>query len=111
VYKRQDFPPPPAPKPSPPAVALTFQADVLPILRTKCVSCHGANNKLKGGFDVRTLSALLKGGESGPAIDRAAPDQSYLWDSVATGRMPPGKTKLTEVEKKKLHDWLLGGAK
>jgi mono/diheme cytochrome c family protein len=101
---------PPAPKP-PPAVALTFQKDILPLFQAKCVSCHGANNKLKGGLDVRSISALLKGGDSGPAIDRASPEQSAVWDSVATGKMPPGKNKLTESEKKKLHDWLAGGVK
>jgi hypothetical protein len=111
--------PPPAPKvdvprPQPaapkPAANLTFQKEILPLFQAKCISCHGANKK-KGDLDVRSLTALLKGGDSGPAIDRQAPERSVLWESVAADRMPPGKNKFTESEKKKLHDWLLGGAK
>jgi outer membrane biosynthesis protein TonB len=106
--------PPPAPPPKPiekPATTLTFQKDILPILQAKCVLCHGDKNKVKGGLDVRTLRSLEKGGEGGPAINRQNPETSPLWDTVSTGQMPPGKTKLSDSEKKKLHDWLVGGAK
>jgi hypothetical protein len=106
-------PPPPTPPKSPdkPTTTLTFQKDILPILQARCVLCHGDKNKFKGGLDVRTLRTLEKGGESGPAINRQDPETSPLWDSVSSGTMPPGKTKLSESEKKKLHDWLVGGGK
>lgn len=97
--------------PPKPATALTFQKDILPILRAKCVLCHGDRNKFKGGLDVRTLRTLEKGGETGPAINRQAPELSPLWDTVSSGQMPPGKNKLSESEKKKLHDWLVGAGK
>ena len=85
----------------------------MPILKTKCYSCHGENKKkLKGGLDVSTLAALRKGGDSGPAINSAAPEMSPLWETVASGQMPPGKsTKMDASEKRKLHDWIVGGAK
>jgi mono/diheme cytochrome c family protein len=105
-------PPPPAKSASTPATTnLTFQKDIAPILQAKCVLCHGDRNKFKGGLDARTLRSLEKGGDSGPAINRQDPETSPLWDSVASGQMPPGKNKLTEAEKKKLHDWLVGGGK
>ena len=102
--------PRPAPPPASPATTLTFQRDILPIFQAKCVNCHGGN-KRKGGLDLRSVPALLKGGESGPSINRQNPEQSALWEAVANNQMPPGKNKLTDAEKKKLHDWLLGGAK
>ncbi|HEY1376591.1 MAG TPA: c-type cytochrome domain-containing protein [Gemmataceae bacterium] len=105
--------PAPAPPPKPATTTLTFQRDILPILKAKCAGCHGdGRGKLKGGLDVRSVRALEKGGDGGPAIDRQNPEVSPLWDTVATGQMPPGKsTKLTESEKKKLHDWIVGGGK
>jgi outer membrane biosynthesis protein TonB len=101
----------PPPKPADKPTTLTFQKDILPILQAKCVPCHGDRNKFKGGLDVRTLRTLEKGGDTGPAINRQEPELSPLWDSVSSGQMPPGKNKLTESEKKKLHDWLVGAAK
>jgi mono/diheme cytochrome c family protein len=102
--------PRPTPPPAPPTTALTFEKDIRPIFQAKCVNCHGGN-KRKGGLDLRTVAALLKGGDTGPSINRQNPEQSALWEAVANNQMPPGKTKLTDAEKKKLHDWLLGGAK
>jgi hypothetical protein len=105
---------PSAPPPKPadkPTTTLTFQKDILPILQAKCVLCHGDRNKFKGGLDVRTLRTLEKGGDTGPAINRQEPELSPLWDSVSSGQMPPGKNKLSDSEKKKLHDWLIGGGK
>jgi hypothetical protein len=106
--KPSALPPKPAEKPS---TALTFQKDILPILQAKCVLCHGDRNKFKGGLDLRTLRTLEKGGDTGPAINRQEPELSPLWDTVSSGQMPPGKNKLSDSEKKKLHDWLVGGGK
>jgi hypothetical protein len=103
--------PPPQKPAEKPTTTLTFQKDILPILQAKCVLCHGDKNKFKGGLDLRTLRTLEKGGESGPAINRQEPELSPLWDSVSSGQMPPGKIKLSDSEKKKLHDWLVGGGK
>lgn len=107
-------PTPPPPKPTAPATTnLIFARDIFPMLKNKCWSCHGENKKkLKGGLDVSTLALLEKGGDSGPALNRKDPETSPLWDTVASGQMPPGKSnKLSESEKKKLHDWIVGGGK
>jgi Planctomycete cytochrome C len=109
--------PPPSPPPAPPKSAdkptttLTFQKDIQSILQAKCILCHGDKNKFKGNLDLRTLRSLEKGGDSGPAINRQDPETSPIWDSVSSGQMPPGKTKLSESEKKKLHEWIVGGGK
>ena len=45
-----------------------FTLKVLPLLKDKCLGCHGADvDDLKGDYDVRTRESLLRGGESGEA--------------------------------------------
>src|SRR5205823_3498315 len=44
-----------------------FAHDVVPILRKHCSECHTGDKK-KGGFSFNDRTALLAGGESGPAI-------------------------------------------
>ena len=71
------------------AAALT-QEDVLPILFTRCVVCHGGREQ-KGGLDLRTRRAMLKGGKSGPAIVPGKPDDSLLVKKIHDRDMPPPK--------------------
>ena len=49
-----------------PAIPL-FEKDVLPVFKAKCLSCHGAD-KQKADLEMRSKAAMLKGGESGPAL-------------------------------------------
>ena len=42
-----------------------FTLKVLPLLKEKCLACHGGDaNDIKGDFDIRTREALLRGGET-----------------------------------------------
>jgi mono/diheme cytochrome c family protein len=105
--------PPPPPPTQPPAanvVTRTFASDVRPIFQRKCISCHGGG-KIKGGLDLRTVPAILAGGESGSSIKPGDPARSLLWESIATNKMPPSRNKLTEAERKIVQDWIAGGAK
>lgn len=45
-----------------------YEEVVQPILNSNCQSCHNPRNK-KGGLDLSSKEALLKGGENGPVID------------------------------------------
>jgi hypothetical protein len=45
----------------------TFEKDIVPIFQARCWKCHGAD-KQKGDLDLRSKAALLRGGESGPAL-------------------------------------------
>ena len=41
-----------------------FVFDVLPIIQSKCLSCHGDNpEKIEGGLDLRTRESFLEGGD------------------------------------------------
>jgi hypothetical protein len=105
--------PAPMPKPDPlPAGTplLTFEKNVLPIFEKRCISCHGTPRK-RGGLDMRTMAALLKGGENGPSLVPGKPEQSLLWETIATNRMPPGQNKLSQAERILIQDWIAGGAR
>jgi hypothetical protein len=109
----KDKPPPKDNKPeeTKPAAGVTFQKDVLPVFETRCISCHGGGRK-RGGLDMRTVAALLKGGDKGPALVLGAPDRSPVWTTIDGGRMPPGKNvKLTAAEKTLVRDWISTGAR
>src|SRR5271154_4369842 len=54
-----------------------FEQNVRPLLAEKCYSCHG-DKKQKGGLRLDSIEAILKGGESGPAVVPGKPDDSLL---------------------------------
>jgi mono/diheme cytochrome c family protein len=93
---------------APPAMP-SFEKDIRPLFEARCGRCHGADEQ-KGDLDVRGKAALLKGGESGPALAPGSPEKSLLWVKVAADKMPPGKTKLTPAEKTLLRQWIEHGA-
>lgn len=98
------------PKPSAPAP--TFAKDIAPVFRSHCQNCHGGVGSPKGGLDLRTLAAAVKGGDGGPGVKPGEPDASPVWVSIADDSMPPaGKPRLTEKEKKLVREWIAGGAK
>jgi hypothetical protein len=89
----------------------TFAADVLPVFQAKCISCHGGLTK-KGGLDMRTVTDLMKGGNSGSALKPGNPGGSRVLKSIEDGEMPPeGKPQLTPREKQLIRDWIAAGAK
>ncbi len=96
--------PPPAVPPLPPAAPeLQFAAEDLdffekkirPVLVEQCYQCHSAAaeqaGKLKGGLRLDSRAALLRGGESGPAIAPGNADESLLLDALRyeAFQMPP----------------------
>ncbi|HEX7445993.1 MAG TPA: DUF1549 domain-containing protein, partial [Pirellulales bacterium] len=84
------------------------EGDVLPLLRARCVKCHGPNRR-EAELDLSTLPGLAAGGENGVVVDRAAPLESLIWQRVASGEMPP-EVPLPEVERQVLRRWLTAGA-
>lgn len=108
---KPETPPPAKPSPEPPQVAgLTFEKHVLPIIEGKCKNCHNEDKK-RGGLDLTSLAAVLKGGESGPAVLPGKLDKSLMWKTVRDNEMPPTPNKLNPMERKILEEWIASGAK
>jgi len=90
-----------------PEAAPDFQKDVLPIFEEKCLRCHGA--KRRGGkLDMRTLEAMLTGGDTGPAIKPGNAKKSLLIELIHYKEMPPKKEKnfVTPAELELLRRWI-----
>ena len=87
-----------------------LERDVLPLLARHCLGCHGGLVK-EGGLDLRTLPAMLRGGESGPAIAAGQAAKSALWKRVASDEMPAGdeREKLSAEEKEVIQKWIDDG--
>ncbi len=94
-----------AAEPSTPA----FESDILPIFEANCVACHGEAS-LQQGLDLRTAAAVLKGGNSGPAIHLGSSGKSLLVEKLVTGTMPPGDKKLPEKQVDLIRRWIDAGA-
>ena len=98
------------------AVEAVTQHDVIPIMLRRCTVCHGLHRK-EAGLDLRTRSAMLRGGKSGPAIVVGKPEESKLIQQVRSGRMPPPE-RLVEVSGKPIEAdeidtlvrWITAGA-
>lgn len=87
-----------------------FERDVLPILTKNCLGCHGGLVQ-EAGLDLRTMPLMLKGGESGPAIESGHAERSELWRRIASDEMPAGeeREKLSAGDKATIRKWIDAG--
>lgn len=91
-----------------------FESKVRPLLVERCHSCHSAKaKKLRGGLLLDNRAALLKGGDSGPALVPGEPDRSLLIKAIryhdADLQMPP-TGKLPDQAVAVLTEWVRRGA-
>ena len=93
------------------ATPLFFEKHVRPLLKAHCWQCHGEEDTLEAGLDLRFVRLIRKGGESGPALVSGPPEASLIWKRIAADEMPPGKKKLSRQERTILREWLTQGAK
>ncbi len=97
-------------KPTPAAIQF-FETKVRPVLVENCFECH-AGKKQKGGLHVDSLTALLEGGDTGPAIVPGHPEKSLLVKAILQDgklKMPKNK-KLKRDEIDALTQWIKMGA-
>ena len=101
---------------APQAQSRSFYATrVVPLLETRCVSCHGARRE-KASLRLDSFAALLLGGKHGPVIRPGDVRNSELYIRISLPAsderaMPPsGKPPLTEDEKTVIRLWIAHGA-
>ncbi|MBD3676531.1 MAG: DUF1553 domain-containing protein [Planctomycetaceae bacterium] len=95
-----------------PDAEISFERDIRPMFKAACAHCHGEEEELSGGLDVRLRRLLVAGGDSGASIVPGKPGESYLVDRVKNGEMPPEGSghPLTAEQVAKLEQWITGGA-
>ena len=86
-------------------VLLSAPADALRVLKIECFGCHNPE-KRKGGLDLTSHDAVLRGGDSGSVIS------GRLWNVLAPDADPhmPPKKQLADWQITAIRDWAAAGA-
>jgi WD40 repeat protein len=97
------------------AEPVSFVKDIAPILREKCLPCHGPE-KAKGEFRLDTFELLNKPGSSKtPPLQGGAPEKSHLYELItaadADDRMPQKDDPLPKEQVVLMERWIREGAK
>jgi WD40 repeat protein/mono/diheme cytochrome c family protein len=95
-----------------------YERAIEPLLRQNCQACHRTNRK-EGGLNLETQESLLRGGDSGKAVDSTAPQTSLILQRMRStdpdDQMPPpdnsvGAKRLSEKQIQEFELWLKNGA-
>ena len=90
-----------------------FESNIRPVLANSCIECHGPS-KASGGLRLDSREALLKGGDSGAALEPGNAAASLLVqairrDPTAEISMPPDEP-LSSRAVEDLTRWIQAGA-
>ena len=92
-----------------------YEAVLKPLLRERCVSCHGALQQ-KAGLRLDTVAGMLRGGKHGPVLVVGKAEQSVMvlrtTSADADERMPPEHEgqPFSEAQVALLKQWITDGA-
>lgn len=90
--------------------AVSFATQVLPLLQSRCVNCHGGQQTQKG-LNLNSYDGVMAGSENGPVVTAGDAANSALAQMVVNGKMPKRGPKLTPAEVQLIVDWVNQGAK
>ncbi len=88
----------------------TFEKHIRPIFKAHCFHCHGGEQEIKAGLDLRLRRLMATGGESGPAIVPGKHAESLLFERIQSGEMPPTDKKVSPEELALIAAWIDAGA-
>ena len=90
-----------------------FRQSVEPMLRVKCLGCHGDGEELDAELDLRNREAMLRGGKNGPALVPGNARASFIYQAVIRSDervMPPKeRERLAPAEIAALKTWIEAG--
>lgn len=104
---------------SDPRTAVTFAAQIAPILADACRRCHNPDGEgfQNSGLDLSTYDSLRAGGTRsvGTIVVPGEPCASVLFQKIGEAppfgsRMPRGDAPLPAAEQLLIHDWIAEGA-
>jgi cytochrome c553 len=91
--------------------APSFDRDVRPILKAACTHCHGEEEDLAGGVDLRLRRFMDRPGDSGEAVVvPGRPEESLLVRVIASGEMPQDGKPLDAASLDLIRAWIAAGA-
>ena len=81
--------------------------EIQTIFDNNCTSCHGGN----GSLFLDTYAHVMADGGNGEVIISGNSANSYLWQRVTNGEMPPGSNPdLSSAEVSLIAQWINEGA-
>ena len=99
----------PATEPVASGSGVSFSNEILPILESRCLNCHGGD-KLEEGLSVKSHADLMTGSENGAVIVAGDAVNSLLVELVSNQKMPKRGPKLTPPQVQLIVDWVNQGA-
>ncbi|MFZ5884648.1 MAG: c-type cytochrome domain-containing protein [Chloroflexota bacterium] len=91
------------------SATVSFANDILPIIKSRCVNCHGGE-RVEEGLLLRSYSELMAGSDNGPVIIPGDAENSLLVELVVSQKMPKRGPKLTPPQVQLIVDWVNQGA-
>jgi cytochrome c553 len=89
-----------------------FEARIRPLLVEHCFECH-AGDMAEGGLRLDSQAGFAAGGDSGPVVDKAEPNNSLLLQlvrhEVPDREMPQGAERLADRDIADLTQWVALG--
>jgi hypothetical protein len=98
-----------ATEPAVQGATVSFANDILPIIESRCIGCHGGD-RTEEGLVLRTHADIMAGSDNGPVIVPGDAANSLLVEMVATQKMPKRGPKLTPPQVQLITDWVNQGA-
>lgn len=99
----------PASEPAASGATVSFATDILPLLESRCINCHGGE-RTQEGLDLKTHAAIMAGSENGPVVTPGDAANSLFAELVINQKMPKRGPKLTPDQTKLIVDWINQGA-
>jgi mono/diheme cytochrome c family protein len=94
-------------------IPVSFEQQVAPILKEKCLRCHGANRQ-SARLRLDTFNNMARGGANGPLVRGTNPRNSLMMARMIaqdeSQRMPKGGAKLPDEELLLISKWISQGA-
>lgn len=88
---------------------VSFAHDVLPLIESRCINCHGGN-RVEKGLNLKTYAELMTGSENGSVVIAGDAADSKLVELIATQKMPKRGPKLTPPQVELITEWVNQGA-
>jgi len=88
---------------------VSFSADVLPIINSRCENCHGGD-KIEKDLNLLSYNGIMAGSEDGAVVAPGDVAGSLLYDLISSGKMPKRGPKVTPVELALIEAWIAEGA-
>ena len=96
------------PLPLPPT-SVSFAAEVLPILTSRCQRCHGGE-RTEEELNLLSYAGVMAGSENGPVVLPGDSANSSLIQAIVSGEMPKRAPRLPASEIGTISNWVDEGA-